>query len=319
MRDRSSEPTILAAGLSPAWQQILVFDSFRLGEVNRAREAHACASGKVLNVGLALHRLGAGSRTLSLIGGPAAAGIESEFAALGARSRWVRSNSPTRVCTTIIDRAKRNVTELVENAGPVSADELDQFRATFHEEAATADVVVLSGSLPEGVPPGLYRDLIADTPARVILDAQGPPLLEALSSRPFLIKPNRTELARTAGCDLADDGALLAAIERLHGTGAQWIVITHGKHAVWASGPEGLFRAQPPHLADVVNPIGSGDCLAAALAWRLAEGDSVPESLGWGIAAAAENARHLLPARLDTQRIAELRAAMRVDRARRGS
>ncbi|MBI3467649.1 MAG: hypothetical protein HY000_31965 [Planctomycetes bacterium] len=92
--------------------------------------------------------------------------------------------------------------------------------------------------------------------------------------------------------------------------GAQWVVVTHGKQSVWASGPEGLFQAQPPEIDDVINPIGSGDCLAAGLAWRLAQGDSVPEALGWGIAAAAENARQLLPARLDLQRVSELRAAV---------
>jgi hypothetical protein len=48
---------ILAAGLSPAWQQIVVLESLSVSEVNRARAVHWCASGKVLNVGLALHRL----------------------------------------------------------------------------------------------------------------------------------------------------------------------------------------------------------------------------------------------------------------------
>ena len=32
---------ILSAGLTPAWQQILVFDRFRYGEVNRAAEVLA--------------------------------------------------------------------------------------------------------------------------------------------------------------------------------------------------------------------------------------------------------------------------------------
>ena len=48
---------ILAAGLSPAWHKIVVLDRLSFGQVNRAREVHWCASGKVLNAGLALHRL----------------------------------------------------------------------------------------------------------------------------------------------------------------------------------------------------------------------------------------------------------------------
>ena len=62
---------ILTAGLTPAWQQILLFDSFRQGEVNRAREAHWCTSGKVFNAGIAAHHLDASSRTLAPVGGSA--------------------------------------------------------------------------------------------------------------------------------------------------------------------------------------------------------------------------------------------------------
>src|SRR5690242_9889208 len=101
MSDSPAGQSILAAGLSPAWQQILAFDAFHIGEVNRAHETHACASGKVLNVGLALHRLGANVRTLSLIGGAAAEQIKDEFAAAGAAGCWIDAASPTRVCTTV--------------------------------------------------------------------------------------------------------------------------------------------------------------------------------------------------------------------------
>ena len=40
---------ILTAGLTPAFQQILVFDQFTPGTVTRARTVHWCASGTGLN------------------------------------------------------------------------------------------------------------------------------------------------------------------------------------------------------------------------------------------------------------------------------
>ena len=107
---------ILAAGLTPAWQQILLLDQFQPGEVNRAREAHWCGSGKVLNVGLALHHLGGPSLTLSPLGGPAWEAIEQEFAQLGLPRRWTESSAATRICTTLLDAATGATTELVENA-----------------------------------------------------------------------------------------------------------------------------------------------------------------------------------------------------------
>src|SRR5262249_45029196 len=53
----------------------------------------------------------------------------------------------------------------------------------------------------------------------------------------------------------------------------------------------------------VVNPIGSGDCFAAALAVALARGNDIAQAVGYGIAAASENCRQLLPARLDPDRV----------------
>ena len=118
---------ILAAGLSPAWQHVLVVDQFRPGEVNRLSELHACASGKVLNVGLATHHMSGGdpaeTLTLATAGGPAYDLIEQDLTQCGVPHRLVRTQSPTRTCTTVLERATGVATELVENAHPISDDE----------------------------------------------------------------------------------------------------------------------------------------------------------------------------------------------------
>ena len=92
---------ILAAGLTPAWQQIMLFDEFCAGEVNRAAEVHWCASGKVLNVAIALKHLQAEVRTISLLGGLPQAAIEAEFARHGIGRQWITSSvrSPTVTCS----------------------------------------------------------------------------------------------------------------------------------------------------------------------------------------------------------------------------
>ena len=96
---------ILAAGLTPAWQQVMVFPRFRVGEVNRAAEVHWHAQGKVINVGIAAHHLGGPSLTLATLGGTPLAEIDRELAELGVPRRWITTQAATRVCTTILDRA----------------------------------------------------------------------------------------------------------------------------------------------------------------------------------------------------------------------
>lgn len=293
---------ILAAGLTPAWQQILVFDQVRVGEVNRAMEAHWCASGKVLNVGVALRHLGARSRTLAAGGGWPLPAMRAELDLLNVEQRWVETQAATRVCTTILDRTSHNTTELVENASAFTAEELSEFQRTYWEEADSPELVVLSGSLPAGTPRTYYRELISRTPGRVILDIRGPELLETLPARPFLIKPNREELAKTLARDLSDEVALQSAMLSLNEQGARWVVITDGPRCVWISSLGQTWRCIPPSLT-VVNPIGCGDSLAAGIAVALDEGAEVVDAVRFGIASAADNATQLLSCRLDRDRV----------------
>ena len=319
---------ILAAGLSPAWQQIVTLADLRVGEVNRAREVHWCASGKVLNVGLALHHLARSDadlsrqdcklkidqrptpRTLAVVGGLTGEAIRREFAGLDVSSRWIETKSPTRVCTTLLVATTGATTELVENAQPIAEDELTCFREAYREEASTAEIVVLTGSLPAGTPTTLYRELIAATPGRVVLDAQGEPLLAALESRPFVGKPNREELGNTLGRSLETDDQLHAAMRELCRRGAAWVVVSQGKDKIWIASEREILPARPPQVA-VVNPIGCGDCLAAGIASALAGGEDMPNAVLTGMAAAADNVGQLLPARLDALRVEMLRQKLK--------
>jgi 1-phosphofructokinase family hexose kinase len=290
---------ILSAGLTPAWQQVLVFDSFAQGEVNRAREAHWCASGKVFNAGIAAHRLGGPSLTLAMVGGPFLPQIDAEFDSLGVPRRWVQTAAATRVCTTILDRSSGTITELVENGRPVTDEEVDAFRRAYAAEVATADVVILIGSLPTHTPVTLYRELLRQTDCPAVLDFRGEGLLSVLDLKPFVVKPNREELARTVGHALDDETKLVAAMRSLNERGAQWVVVTQGPDPAWVTSNDRVYRLTPPAIRDTVNPIASGDAMAAAIAWATRDGRPLPEAVRLGIAAAAQNVRQLLPCRLD--------------------
>lgn len=307
---------ILTAGLTPAWQQILVFDHFRFGEVNRAREAHWCASGKVFNAGIAAHRLGGPSLTLATVGGPPLAEINREFAALGVPHRWVLTESATRVCTTILDRASHSITELVENGRPLAERELDEFRRAYAEEAARAAIAVVIGSLPAGVPETFYRELLQRTPCPAVLDFRGEGLLSVLDLKPLVVKPNREELVRTFGQPLPNDEELIDAMRSLNHRGAQWVVITEGGGPVWLSSAAKVYRLHSLEAEEIVNPIGCGDAMAATIAWATRQGRGMVEAVQLGIAAALENLRQLFPCRFETGRIAELAQKVKVEEVR---
>jgi 1-phosphofructokinase family hexose kinase len=305
---------ILSAGLTPAWQQILVFDAFRYGEVNRARDAIWCASGKVTNAGIAAHHLGGDSLTLTTVGGTPLREFEREFTELGVPRRWIETRSATRVCTTILDRANAKMTELVENGRPLEQEELDAVREAYAEEVARAQVAVITGSLPAGTPDSFYRELMEKTPCPAVLDIRGVGLLSVLDLKPLVVKPNREELSQTVGRSLETDEDLQSAMRSLNERGAGWVFITQGAGPVWVSSGSAFYRVHTPQVADVVNPIGCGDAVAAGIAWAVRDGREMLDAVRLGIAAAGENVQQMLPCRLDLSRVEKAAAKIDVEK-----
>ena len=303
---------ILTCGLSPAWQHILVADGLSPGEVNRASEVYWCASGKVLNAASAIAHLGGKGRVVSVLGGARGADVQREFEGWEVETSWVDCTAPTRVCTTMIDSSTGSATELVENAGALSASELACFRQACAEGAGEADLILAMGSLPPGVPADIFAEILAATSARAVLDIRGPELLQAVSAGAFLVKPNRQELEWTLGREFADEAAVLEGMRELNERGAEWVVVSQGAGPVLVTSAGVSARALPLPV-EVVNSIGCGDCMAGAIALALDEGQEPLAAISYGIAAAADNLTRVLMGRLDRRRVEELAAEVKTE------
>jgi tagatose 6-phosphate kinase len=313
---------ILSAGLSPAWQQTLCFEQFECGEVNRASRVDWSASGKVFNVAIALRQWASDKSgsvvTVAPVGGLAGGAIADDLKRWGIDARLIETESATRICTTVLDTGRETMTELVENGRPLTLAELDSFRAVFRQQAALAEVVVLIGSLPVGVESGFYGQLLDGVQVPAILDFQGEPLLDSLRRQPFLVKPNRDELGWTLGRPLDTDSHVLDAMRELVDRGAESVLVTDGPGPLWLVCPDGDYRFIPPVVERPISPLGSGDTLAATIAWGKADGRAdgrtLVETVRLGVAAAADNLNHWLPARFDPDKARELAEAVVVER-----
>lgn len=259
---------ILVVGLSPAWQRTLEFDSFRAGEVNRVKRVRETASGKGVNVARVARQLGAKVRLLTVAGG-------DRGKLLARKLPWARIvpvQAETRICQTIL---AGNVTELVEQAGRLQRDEVRRVQRAFADELRRATLVVLTGTAPGGCGDTFYARLIDAARrhgVRVLVDAQGQLLANALKTRPFLVRVNRAELA---------------AVKSRRG--AEWLVVSNGAGRIETIGDGRRWRLKPPRVK-VVNPIGSGDAMLAGIACGLHQGKPMIEAIRLGVACGAANA-----------------------------
>jgi fructose-1-phosphate kinase PfkB-like protein len=102
-------------------------------------------------------------------------------------------------------------------------------------------------------------------------------------------------------------------MQSLNARGARWVVITAGSRPVWVSSATAVYRLRPPPAGPVVNAIGCGDAMAAAIAWATRNGRPLLDAVRLGIAAAAANLRQMFPCHFDPSRIEEDAARVEVD------
>ncbi|MFC5833012.1 1-phosphofructokinase family hexose kinase [Nonomuraea insulae] len=284
--------------------------------VNRVGAVHRRAGGKGVNVARVLAALGRDVLVTGLAGGPTGQAIASDLAAAGLPSalHGIAADSRTTlaVCDTPASEGAARTgavpdanaggsgvggsgggasgggasgggasgavrTALFNEPGPeVTPAELAAFLRHYESLVGDADAVVISGSLPRGVPADTYATLAAiaagaGVPA--IVDADGDPLRHAPKGRPSIVKPNAEELARAVPGGTPAEGA-----QALRGQGAGAVVVSMGADGLLAVTAEGMFRARMPYTVRG-NPTGAGDSLVAGLALGLVEPEPWPERL----------------------------------------
>lgn len=252
--------------------------------VNRPGRVSTRPGGKGVNVARTLSALGTGTMVLGLAGGVTGDAVLAGLREAGLSGRFIDIAGQTRRTFAVVDTTSDD-TALFNEPGPaISQEEWQAFIAAAEESLAGSSAMVLSGSLPPGLPADSYARLIALAgPVPVVLDTEGPALLHGAAAGPAIVKPNLAELDRTVG--LAGpglDGAAVAA-QKLRAAGAGAVVVSLGADGLLAVTGDGTWHAAPPGQV-AGNPTGAGDAVVAGLAHGLARGTPWPDRLRQAVA-----------------------------------
>ena len=284
--------SLLTVTLNPALDKVQVVPGFQAGAVYKVAETHTSAAGKGTNVARVTHTLGGPVLALALCGGVAGDFITRSLSREGIPQSVVAISGETRTSVIIADPENRTDTVLNETGPQISSEELNALRVRFRELLPASQTVSYSGSLPPGVPPDFYAELIElarEAGVKTALDTSGDALVQGATACPFLLKPNRQELAALG--DEGGDGWAGSALALRRRYGCEVALVTDGvRGAVLACG-DGIWECDPPSV-DVVSAVGSGDSFLAGFLWAWDEGQGPEQALRLGTAAGAANARH---------------------------
>lgn len=269
---------ILTVTCNPALDVTYTVGSLQPGAVHRVREVTQHPGGKGVNVTRVLHQLGEPVCAL----GVADAGFEARLGALGVPATFVDAMPEVRR-TVVIHGV--DTTSLWEPGPAVGPDTEDRLIDLVSRHVGSAHTLVVSGSLPPGVPaevPSGIAALAGNAGVPVVLDLDDEALAVAALRGGAVLTPNTDEIVRLLG-DVADP---VLAVHRLaRQTGAP-VVLTRGDRGVLASDGERCWQA---FLPDAVagNPTGAGDATTAGVARGLAHGQEWPEILRHAVALGA--------------------------------
>ena len=225
---------------NPSLDYIVSVDNFRLGMTNRTDSEKILPGGKGLNVSMVLRNLGMESIALGFAAGFTGEEIIRRVEKAGLNTDFIFLKEG-------ISRINLKLREKL--------DCLDE-----------GDILVLSGSIPGSVPDNLYEKILERLDrqnVKIVVDAEGKPLLNVLKYHPFLVKPNHHELEDLFGVKLQGKEEAIPYAKKLREMGALNVLVSMGAEGAVLAGADGMVYAAPAPEGKLINSVGAGDSMVA--------------------------------------------------------
>lgn len=277
---------IQVIGLNPAVDVEWRVERVNLNEKTIIRASRSWAGGKPPNVARWLRFLEGDVRLLMPLGGASGALIAREMQDAGVNLVPVAISEETR--TNVMVTPDRGKQLRFNPQGPrLKREEWSEVFAQAESGFRETDLTILSGSLPRAAGVATYARLTRAgkrAGQRVILDCDGPAFAAGIKAGPFLVKPNRFELALWAGRPVTTLPAIRrAALELSQATGGWVLVSLDAGGGLLVNEREQIHLEAKAPKVKALNEVGAGDALLARVALEIERGSEPREWLRRGI------------------------------------
>ncbi len=286
---------VLTVTLNPSVDRAVFVHELKVADTNRIIRTETDAGGKGVNLSRVLCELGGETIATGFLGGGAGAYIRQVLDIQRVLHCFVEIAGDTRTNFSVEDDAENPPTTFNERGPEVKGEDIDRLFAQVKEYLPKLSWLAMGGSLPPGAPVDVFRQLVElghSAGVKVLVDADGDAMREAMAARPDFIKPNEREASRLLGRELGGrNDALNAAMELYQhlGGGEKIAVVSRGAGGAVLACEDGLFDGMTPNV-EMRSTIGCGDSMLGGMLWSLGRGNSLEDSLRWGLAAGAATA-----------------------------
>lgn len=276
---------ILTVCLNPCTDVTIEVDSLNIGKLNHVKNKTLSFTGAALNVAIGVSRLKGQSYATGFMYNENGSLFEQALDREGVPSVFIWNKGRVRENYKFIDN-KSMLTEVNDVGECINENKQAELIELVSNLSKTSDVMVISGSLPQGVDSDYYTKLfsVASPHTLKIADTEGAKLLAALKTGLDLVKPNKDELQNTLQQEFKTREELLRGCYSLLDKGAKRVMLSLGKKGAIITDGTKNYYCKSINVA-INSTLGAGDGMVAAAAMRLEQGAPLDEILRAGVAA----------------------------------
>lgn len=239
-----------------------------------------------INVARAITKLGGDATAVYLSGGYNGSLITQLLEQENVRTVPVTIKNDTRENTIIFDTTANLQYRFCMPGPEIDATE---WKNCLHglDEITNIDYLIASGSLPPGIPTDFLALLARhakNTNAKMVVDASGAALKNALEEGVYLCKPNLAELCEYAGTDqLSIDAAENICKAMINANKCEIVLLSMGEAGALLVARQLVKRIWPPAV-ERKSTVGAGDSMTAGMILSLARGMDIFNAAQYSVA-----------------------------------
>ena len=256
---------IVTLTLSPAFDRFCNTKALVSYRENLLYETSYSAGGKGVNISRALHKAGIPSEAVVLLGKMNGDAFIKELSSEGLDLHSVWQEGRVRENITIQDF--RFETRLAFPAPVGTKDKIDEIMLSLNS-LESGDILTLTGRLPQGIEAKDVMPYLLEFKRKgvlLVIDSKSFHIRDLEEIRPWLIKPNKEEMAQYYAAHGSDTRAkaLVAARHLHHYRGIANVMVSIGPRGAVLYNDDGAFAFKAPHLKEVRSTVGAGDSAIA--------------------------------------------------------
>lgn len=315
---------VLAVCLNPALDREFVIEGFTLNKLNIVPNElnRMTPGGKGVNVAVILSKYNVPTILTGFVGGYVGNVLVSELRKVGPllTTSFVHIRDETRENIAIEDTLNHTLTEINSEGPFISREAYELFLKRFEVLVQKVKAVVISGSVPRGVPLSSYGELtsIAKKYGKTVFwEARDEIITESIKiAFPDVIKYDMRRSEKILGSYLEHEDEYVSAAKEFIKRGAKLVILSYRTIFDFVATAEGVWKFSPKFEIDHSFLLGAGDTFVSAMILSHLEGKCCLDMARYGYAAAVAKTKYLgkePPKREDIDKTLELIMVERVE------